>query len=200
MKKYVALLYFKDRATGLDIEAGAPYPPGDRIVSEQWIEYLASDKNATGSAVIAPVGEEPKQVEPQEPTPVVEEKVTEPEPEITPLIDDTPVPKKKEPVKTANPFTPSPSAKKDPFEGLTAKGIRDAFVVLNHGIDGPAPETKDECIAYLNGVGWKKKNLAKKQKLLKAFGVSGANKFRADAVDSTLRDLLTKAIEAKMKG
>lgn len=201
MIEYVATIGFNDKATGLFIEAGAPYPPGKRVVSESWIHYLASESNGTGAPVIK-LRDEVCIDNPCKMT-EVEEKVKDfsPEPDMLPVIEDAP--KAKTPKKaSANPFTPSPPAeKKDMFEGLSEKGIFDIFRMLNKGIPkSKVPETKEDYIEYLETDKWKKRNMLAKKDLLEIFGVEGAAKFKDYAVDKTLKDLLVRAINAKVKG
>lgn len=228
MIEYVATIGFNDKATGLFIEAGAPYPPGKRVVSESWIHYLASESNGTGAPVIKlrdevcidnpckvtaemvgplPCGDSEVNVTLSQLNGLsleeVEEKVKDfsPEPDMLPVIEDAP--KAKTPKKaSANPFTPSPPAeKKDMFEGLSEKGIFDIFRMLNKGIPkSKVPETKEDYLEYLETDKWKKRNMLAKKDLLEIFGVEGAAKFKDYAVDKTLKDLLIRAINAKVKG
>ena len=207
--KYVALIHFEDRATGMHIDAGAPYPPGERVVREEWIQYLASSKNATGKPVIQkvkkpspvqpkPIKSEPKvkQEEAQPMIPVIE---SEPKPEPIPVIEEKPEPVKAEPV-IANPFVITPKPKPDPFDGLTEQGIYDIFKILSHKVRFIAlPETKEDYLDFLKHDPWRGENMAVKRKLLNLLGVSGATKFTEKAVDSTLEDVLIRAINAKLK-
>lgn len=199
MKQYVALMDFKDRATGLTIEAGAPYPPGERWVSDQWIEKLASSNNGVGEPVIA---EKIKCKEENELKVEVPEKEVSPAPpllDMTPLIEDGPKPKEETP--PPNPFTPTvPKQKNDPFEGLSEQGVFDIFRILCSGTGTKVPETKEDYLDYLASGAWKKRNIEYKRELLNIFGVVGVSKFQDYVVDKTLEDLLTRVIKAKVKG
>lgn len=203
MEKYVALIGFMDRVLGLYVEAKSPYPPNGRIVPEQWIECLATNNNATGKPVIQKVGAKPeKKPEPKKKAPKPAKK---PEPvveDMLPLIEETPVPAKKEKAEKPNPFKqPIVKPKADPFEGLTEQGIFDIFRILNSEVVGSeVPETKEDYLNYLETSKWKKKNMAYKRELLTIFGVVGASKFEDFAVDKALKDLLVRAINTKVKG
>lgn len=217
MKKYVALIGFSDRATGQYIVPGSPYPPGDRVVSQQWVEYLLGSGNATGAPVIKEKGRK------QKPKPASVELAEQTEPtspivveEITPLIEGAPIEKAEEPVpvipevaeppkpveKIPNPFVPpAPKRQDDPFEGLTEQGVYEVFKILSNKVRFLSyPETKEEYLAFLKEDDWKGENMRWKKKLLTAFGVSGASKFTPGAVDSTIKDILTRAVNAKVKG